>query len=84
MIEIILNKMKKEMKFRIIKQTSIFSVERNNINTKTTSQDCLVTKTISVERILTNQKREESSVTISCQSFSQMIRIKRRAQYQEN
>jgi hypothetical protein len=84
MIEIILNKMKKEMKFRITKQTSIFSVERNNINTKTINQDCLVTKTISVERILTNQKRKRNNVTISCQSFSQMIKIKKRAQYQEN
>ncbi len=55
MIENILNKMKKEMKFIIIKQTSTSSVERNNINTKTTSQDCFVTKTTSVERILFNQ-----------------------------
>ncbi len=55
MIENILNKMKKEMKFNIIKQTSIFSVERNNINMKRTSQDCLVIKIINVERILFNQ-----------------------------
>ncbi len=59
MIENILNKMKIEMKFSIIKQTSILSVERNNINIKTANQDCLVTKTISVETILFNQKREE-------------------------
>jgi hypothetical protein len=84
MIEIILNKMKKEMKFRIIKQISISNVERNNINTKTTSQDCFVIKTTSVERILSNQKRRKDNVTISCQSFNQMIRIKKRAQYQEN
>jgi hypothetical protein len=57
MIEDILNKMKIEMKFSIIKQTSIFSVERNNINIKTVSQDCFVIKTISVERILSNQKK---------------------------
>jgi hypothetical protein len=84
MIENILNKMKKEMKFSIIKQTSIFSVERNNINTKTVSQDCLVTKTISVERILSNQNWKEDNVTISCQSSSQMIRIEKRVQYQES
>jgi nuclear transport factor 2 (NTF2) superfamily protein len=59
MIENILNKMKKEMKFDIIKQISIFNVERNNINTKTINQDCFVIKTISVERILFNQNREE-------------------------
>jgi hypothetical protein len=55
MIENILNQMKKEMRFNIIKQTSILSVERNNINIKTISQDCLDIKTISVERILFNQ-----------------------------
>jgi hypothetical protein len=55
MIENILNKMKKEMKFSMIKQTSIFNVERNNIKIKTISQDCLVIKTISVEKILFNQ-----------------------------
>jgi hypothetical protein len=55
MIENNLNKMKKEMRFNIIKQTSIFNVERNNINTKTINQDCFVIKTISVERILFNQ-----------------------------
>jgi hypothetical protein len=59
MIENILNKMKIKMKFNIIKQTSILSVERNNINIKTTRQDCLVTKTISVETILFNQKKEK-------------------------
>jgi hypothetical protein len=76
-IENILNKMKIEMKFSIIKQTSIFSVERNNINVKTTSQDCSVIRAISVERTLSNQKRREDSVTISCHSFSQMISIKK-------
>jgi hypothetical protein len=55
MIEDILNKMKKELKFSIINQTSISS-----INTKTTSQRCFVIKTTSVERILSNQnKRRE-------------------------
>ncbi len=34
MIKNILNKMKKKMKFNIIKKTSIFNVEQNNINTK--------------------------------------------------
>jgi hypothetical protein len=63
MIEDILNKMKKEMK--------------SNINIKKTSQDCLVIKTISVERILYNQKRKKDNVTISCQSFNQMISIKK-------
>jgi Zn finger protein HypA/HybF involved in hydrogenase expression len=80
MIENILNKMKKEMKFDIIKQTSIANVERNNTTTKTANQDCLVTKTINVERILSNQNWEKSSVTISCQSCqssNQMISIKR-------
>jgi hypothetical protein len=61
MIEIILNKMKKEMKFEIIKQISISSVERNDINTKTNNQDCFVIKTTNVERILSNQKREKNS-----------------------
>jgi hypothetical protein len=55
LIENILNKMKQKRKFNIIKQISIFNVERNNINTKTISQDCLVIKTISVEKILFNQ-----------------------------
>jgi hypothetical protein len=76
MIEDILNKMKIEMKFSIIKQTSIFSVERNNINIKTANQDCLVIKTIS-ERILFNQKKRRDNVTISCHSLSQMISIKK-------
>jgi hypothetical protein len=80
----ILNKMKQEMKFSIIKQISTFNVERNNINTKTINQDCLVIKTTSVERILSNQNKKKNSVTISCQSFSQMIRIKKRVQYQED
>jgi hypothetical protein len=77
MIENILNKMKIKMKFSIIKQISILNVERNNINIKTANQDCLVTKTISVETILFNQKREKNNVTISCHSFSQMISIKK-------
>jgi hypothetical protein len=69
MIESILNKMKKDMKFSIIKQTSIFNVERNNSNTKTTGQDCLVTKITSVERILFNQNWEKNNVRISCSIF---------------
>jgi hypothetical protein len=77
MIEDILNKMKIEMKFSIIKQTSILNVERNYTNVKTISQDCFVTKITSVERILSNQKQKESSVTISCHSFSQKISIKK-------
>ncbi len=71
MIEDILNKMKIEMKFSIIKQTSILSVERNYINVKTTSQDCLVIKVTSVEKTLSNQKQKENSVTIPCHSLSQ-------------
>jgi hypothetical protein len=77
MIESILNKMKKEMKFSITKQTSISSVERNNTNAKTINQDCFVIKTTSVERILFNQNWRKNNVTISCQSSSQMISIKR-------
>jgi hypothetical protein len=57
-VENILNKMKIEMKFSIIKQTSIFNVERNNINVKTVNQDCFVTRATSVEKILFNQKRK--------------------------
>jgi hypothetical protein len=76
-IENILNKMKIEMKFSVIKQTSILSVERNNINVKTVNQDCFVIRAISVERILSNQKRRKNSVTISCHSFNQMISIKK-------
>jgi hypothetical protein len=76
-IENILNKMKIEMKFSITKQTSTLSVERNNTNVKTVSQDCLVIRATSVERILSNQKKRKSSVTISCHSFSQMISIKK-------
>ncbi len=56
MIENILNKMKKEMKSRVIKQISIFNVERNNINAKTVNQDCFVIKTTKVKRILFDQK----------------------------
>jgi hypothetical protein len=77
MIEDILIKMKIKMKFSIIKQTSIFSVEQNIINIKTINQDCFVTKTINVERILSNQKKERDSVTISCHSLNQMISIKK-------
>ncbi len=67
----ILDRMKKKMKTEF--KSSIFSFDRNIINIKTASQDSFVTKTISVERILTNQNRRESNVTISCQSSSQMI-----------
>jgi hypothetical protein len=77
MIENILNKMKIKMKFSIIKQTSILSVERNYTNVKTVSQDCFVTKITSVERILFNQKQKENNVTISCHSLSQKISIKK-------
>jgi hypothetical protein len=77
MIENILNKMKKKMKSNIIKQTSIFSVERNNINTKTINQDCFVIKTINVERILFNQNKKKNNVTISCQFFNQDFNIKK-------
>jgi hypothetical protein len=77
MIKNILNKMKIKMKFSIIKQTSIFSVEQNNINIKTINQDCFIIKTINVETILSNQKKRKNSVTISCHSFSQMINIKK-------
>jgi hypothetical protein len=74
LIQKILDKMKKEMKTEF--KSSIFSVDRNITNIKAASQDSFVTKTTSVERILTNQKSKKNSVTISCQSFSQMI-IKR-------
>ncbi len=63
--------MKKEMKTEF--KSSIFSVDRNITIIKAANQDSFVTKTTSVERILTNQNRRRSSVTISCQSFSQMI-----------
>jgi hypothetical protein len=63
MIENILNKMKKKMKSSIIKQTSILNVEQNNINTKTINQDCFVTKTSSVERILFNQNWKRKIVS---------------------
>ncbi len=62
MLEDILNKMKMNMKFDISKKASILSDERNIANTKTVNQDCLVIKTTSVERILSNLKREEDSV----------------------
>jgi hypothetical protein len=42
-----------------------------------TSQDCFVIKTTNVERILFNQNWKENNVTISCQSFNQMINIKK-------
>jgi hypothetical protein len=63
LIQKTLNRMKKEMNSTI--KSSIFSVDRNFINIKTASQDSLVTKTISVERILSNQKRREI-VSRSC------------------
>jgi hypothetical protein len=75
MIQDILNIMKKEMKS--IAKTSIFSVDRNFIIIKAANQDCFVTKTTSVERILSNQKKRENSVTISCHSSDQMIDIKK-------
>jgi hypothetical protein len=75
LIQKTLDRMKKEMNSTI--KFSIFSVDRNFLNIKTVSQDSFVTKTISVERILSNQKEEESSVTISCHSFSQMISIRK-------
>ncbi len=62
--------MKKEMKSNEI---LIFNIDRNIINTKTISQRSFVIKTNNAERILTNQKLKENSVTISCQSFNQMI-----------
>jgi hypothetical protein len=71
LIQKILNKMKKEMKTEL--KSSIFSVDRNIIKIRAASQDSFVIKTTSVERILTNQNRERDNVTISCQSFSQMI-----------
>jgi hypothetical protein len=57
LIQKILNKMKKEMNSTI--KSSIFSVDRNFINIKTTNQDSFVIKTISVERILSNQKKRK-------------------------
>jgi hypothetical protein len=65
MIENILNKMKREMKFSMIKQTSIFSVERNNINIKTTSQDCLDIRQLASKESCLITIRKEDSVTIS-------------------
>jgi hypothetical protein len=64
LIQKILDKMKKEMKTKL--KSSISSVDRNIINIKAASQDSFVTKATSVERILTNQNREKSNVTISC------------------
>jgi hypothetical protein len=63
--------MKKKMKTEL--KSSIFNFDRNIINIKTVNQDSFVIKTTSVERILTNQNRRKDSVTISCQSFDQMI-----------
>ncbi len=71
LIQKILNRMKKEMKTKL--KSSIFSVDRNIINIKTANQDSFVIKTTSVERILINENRRKDNVTISCQSFSQMI-----------
>jgi hypothetical protein len=82
MIKDILNQMKKKMNSCI--KSSISSVDRNIINSKTIKQDSFVIKTISVKRILSNQKLRKSSVTISCQSISQMIRIEERVQYSED
>jgi hypothetical protein len=61
LIQKTLNKMKKEMKAK--NKTSIFSVDRNIINIKAASQDSFVTKTTSVERILTNQKSRKKVVS---------------------
>jgi hypothetical protein len=63
--------MKKKMKTKL--KSSIFSVDRNITIIKTASQDSFVIKTTSVERILTIQNRKKDNVTISCQSFNQMI-----------
>ncbi len=63
--------MKKEMKTEL--KSSISNVDRNITKIKAASQDSFVTKTISVERILTNQNRKKNSVTISCQSSTKMI-----------
>jgi hypothetical protein len=56
LIQKVLNRMKKEMNSTI--KLSIFSVDRNFINIKTANQDSFVTKTTSVERILSNQKKK--------------------------
>jgi hypothetical protein len=71
LIQKILNKMKKEMKTKL--KFSIFSVDRNITKIRAISQDSFVIKTTNVERILTNQNRRRDNVTISCQSFNQMI-----------
>jgi hypothetical protein len=68
LIQKFLNKMKKKMKL---------IVDRKFIKIKTASQDCFITKTISVERILSNQKKNRDNVNISCHSLSQMISIKK-------
>lgn len=66
MMQDILNKMKKNMKFDNIKKTSIFNVEQNLIIVNTANQSSFATKTINSEKTLTNQKLKEDSVTISC------------------
>jgi hypothetical protein len=73
LIQKILNRMKKETNSTI--KLSIVNVDRNFINIKTVNQDSFVIKTISVERILFNQKKRKNSVTISCHSLSQMSSI---------
>jgi uncharacterized protein YlxP (DUF503 family) len=75
LIRKILNRMKKKMKLMI--KSSIFSVDRNFIKIKTVSQDSFVSKTTSVERILSNLKKRRDNVTISCHSLSQMISVKK-------
>jgi hypothetical protein len=75
-VQDILNKMKKD-KSSIVK-LSISSVDWNFTNIISIRQTSFVIKTTSVERILSNQKLRESSVTISCQSSDQMITIKSR------
>ncbi len=82
MIKNILNEMKKEIKSSI--KSSIFNVNRNIINIKTVNQISFVTKTINVERVLFDQKLRRDNVTISCQLISQIIKIERRVQYQED
>jgi hypothetical protein len=73
LVQKILDRMKKEMNSTI--KFSIFNVDRNFTNIKTASQGSFVIKTTSVERTLSNQKRREDSVTISCHSLSQMSSI---------
>jgi hypothetical protein len=57
LIQKTLDRMKKKINSTI--KSSIFSIDRNVINIETASQDSFVTKTTSVERILSNQKREK-------------------------